>query len=84
MGHKTVLARFPWPLYDPQLAREERVTIVVQVNGKLRERFEADRDTEEKQLKEKALSMDRIKDIIGGRKVRTVIYVKNKLINIVL
>jgi leucyl-tRNA synthetase len=84
MGHKTFLAQFPWPLYDPQLAREEKVTIVVQVNGKLRERFEADRDAEEEQLKERALSMDRIKGLIGGRKVKTVIYVKNKLINIVL
>lgn len=84
MGHKTFLARFPWPLYDSQLAREEKVTIVVQVNGKLRERFEADRDTEEEQLKKKALSMNRIKNIIGDRKVKSVIYVKNKLINIVL
>jgi len=84
MGHKTFLARFPWPLYDPQLAREDKVTIVVQVNGKLRERFIADRDTEEEQLKERALSLDRIKDIIGTRKVKTVIYVKNRLINIVL
>jgi leucyl-tRNA synthetase len=84
MGHDTILARSPWPLYDPELAKEEKVTIVVQVNGKLRERFEADRDAEEEQLKEKAKGLDRIQDIIGDRKVKTVIYVKNKLINIVL
>jgi leucyl-tRNA synthetase len=84
MGHKTFLARNPWPSYDPELAKEEKITIVVQVNGKLRDRFETERDSEEGQLKEAALGLDRIKKIIGDQKVKRVIYIKNKLINIVL
>jgi len=84
MGHETSLARNPWPSYDPELARDEKVTIVVQVNGKLRDRFETERDTEEGQLKEAAFGLDRIKKIIGDRKVKRVIYIRNKLLNIVL
>jgi len=41
-GHRDLLARFPWPSFDPDLAKEETVTVVVQINGKLRDKFEAE------------------------------------------
>ncbi len=83
-GKTTILAQTPWPLYDPELAKEETLTIVVQVNGKLRDRFEVERDTGEEKLKEIALSLGKIKSLIGEKKVKKVITVKNKLINIVI
>ncbi|MBE0460398.1 MAG: leucine--tRNA ligase [Candidatus Aminicenantes bacterium] len=83
-GHKTLLAHTCWPTYDPNLAKEEMVTIVVQVNGKLREKFLVKRDTPEDEIKELALGLDRIRNIIGEKEVRKVVCVKNKLINIVL
>src|SRR5690606_25948344 len=41
-GHTTMLATEPWPAYDPELAKAEVVTMVIQVNGKVRDRIEVD------------------------------------------
>ncbi|MCK4495087.1 MAG: class I tRNA ligase family protein, partial [Candidatus Aminicenantes bacterium] len=84
MGNKTLLAYTSWPSFDSSLAKEERVTIVVQVNGKLRDKFEVERDLSEIQIKEKALGLNRIKNIRVGKKVKKIIYIKNKLVNIVI
>ncbi len=84
MGHKTYIIKSSWPAFDPKLALEERVTIVVQINGKLRGKFEAERDIAEDKAKEKALRLRRIQDFIGEKKVKKIIYIKNKLVNIVL
>jgi leucyl-tRNA synthetase len=84
MEHKTYIIKSSWPAFDPTLALEERVIIVVQINGKLRGKFEAERDIAEDQAKEKALGLSRIQDFIGEKKVKKIIYIKNKLVNIVL
>ncbi len=83
-GHRGLLACSPWPDFDPDLAREEKVIIVVQVNGKLRDKFEADPDIGENEMKERALALDRIRTAIGGGTIRKVICVPNKLVNIVV
>jgi len=70
--------------FDPELAREEKVTVVVQVNGKLRDRFEADAGAAEGELKEAALGLERIAAAIAGRTVRKVICIGDKLVNIVV
>jgi leucyl-tRNA synthetase len=84
LGYQTLLAQTPWPAYDPDWAKEERVTIVVQINGKLRDKFEVERDEEEEKLKEIALGLDKIRHFIGEKNVRQVIHIKNKLINLVV
>lgn len=84
LGYRTLLAQTPWPSYDPELAKEERVTIVVQVNGKLRDKFEVERDMDEEIVKKTALDLTKIRNLLGDRKVRKVICIKNKLVNIVL
>jgi leucyl-tRNA synthetase len=83
-GHGERLARFPWPAFDPELAREETVIIVVQVNGKLRDKFEADAGIGEAEMKERALALDRIRALVAGKPVRKVICIENKLVNIVI
>jgi leucyl-tRNA synthetase len=83
-GHGRNLARFPWPDYDPELAKEENVTIVVQVNGKLRDKFEVERDLPEDEVKEIALGLSRIQSILGGKEIQKLIYIKNKIVNIVV
>ena len=83
-GHTGLLARFPWPDFDPELAREKKLTIVVQVNGKLRDKFEADPGIEEKEMREQALALERIQAAIAGRTVRKVICIKDKLVNVVV
>ncbi|MFQ6107954.1 MAG: leucine--tRNA ligase [Candidatus Aminicenantales bacterium] len=84
MGHQELIIRTRWPSYDPELAQEERVTIVVQINGKLRGRFEVERDMPEDQIREKAIHLNRVQNILAGKEVRKVIYIKNKLVNIVV
>jgi len=83
-GHEDFLFRTPWLSFDPVLASEERVTVVVQVNGKLRDKFEIERDSSEEEVKERALALNRIQAIVGDREPRKIIHVKNKLINIVV
>ena len=83
-GHRVLLARYPWPEYDPELAKEDRITVVVQVNGKLRDRFEAEATIKEAEMKERALGLERIRALVAGRTVRKVICIGNRLVNIVI
>jgi leucyl-tRNA synthetase len=83
-GHSELLARFPWPSFDPELAKEETVVVIVQVNGKLRDKFEADPGISESEMKEQALALERIRALVAGRPVRKVICVENRLVNIVV
>ncbi|MDI6699494.1 MAG: leucine--tRNA ligase [Candidatus Saccharicenans sp.] len=83
-GHRTLAAESPWPAYDPELAREEMITIVVQVNGKLREKFQVPLDTGEEIMKEKALALPRIQEILAGKQPKKVVCVKNKLVSLVV
>ncbi len=83
-GHTTYLIRTAWPVYDPELAQEEMITVVVQVNGKLRDRFEAPADISPEEMKTRALASERIKSLIAGKEVKRIITVENRLVNIVL
>ena len=82
-GHEGLLMRSPWPMFDAELAREELATIVVQVNGKLRDKFEAEPGLAEAALEERALALPKIQAALGGRRPRKVICVKDRLVNIV-
>jgi leucyl-tRNA synthetase len=82
-GHKSLLMQSPWPKFDPELAREELATIVVQVNGKLRDKFEAEPGLAEALLEERALALPKIQAALGGRRPRKVICIKDRLVNIV-
>jgi len=84
MGHSTLVIRSSWPSFNPDLAEEETVTVIVQVNGKLRAKFEAERDLPEEKMKEQALSLNRIQDIKGDKEIKKIICVRNKLVNIVI
>jgi len=72
-----------WPEYDSAATVEEDVLIVIQVNGKLRDRMSVPVSMEEKDLKKNALSRPRIQTFTQGKQVRKVIVVPKKLINIV-
>jgi leucyl-tRNA synthetase len=84
MGESGLVCRAPWPAFDPALAQEERATIVIQINGKIRDKFEAALDITEDEMKAQALGSPRIQALIGGAVVRKVICIKNKIVNIVL
>jgi leucyl-tRNA synthetase len=73
-----------WPQYDAQAAAAETITIVVQVNGKVRDRVTVPIDVSDDQAKALALATDGAQKYLDGKSPRTVIYVKGKLVNIVV
>lgn len=73
----------PWPTYDEAMLVDKTVTIVVQVNGKVRGKFEAAADTEEAKIQEQALQLENVQHQLEGKTVRKVIVVKGKVVNIV-
>ena len=83
-GHDGLLVLAPWPEYDPELAREEAAVIVVQINGKIRDKFETVMDVPEKEIEAEALRLPKIQAALDGKKPRKIICVKNKLVNIVV
>jgi leucyl-tRNA synthetase len=73
----------PWPAWDEALAAEEIITIVVQVNGKVRDRFDAPADVGEEEAKARALQAEGVKKYLGDKPPAKVIYVPGRLVNIV-
>ncbi len=74
----------PWPSFDPDLAREERVTMVVQVNGKLRDRIEVAPDIGEAEAVALAFGSDRVAQDLQGREASRIVARPPRLVNIVL
>ena len=84
LGHPESLVREPWPAWDPAWVLEDRVTIAVQVNGKLRATLELPRDAEQSAAQSAALADTRVRRFVDGAEVRKVVFVKNKLLNLVV
>jgi leucyl-tRNA synthetase len=78
------LLRHPWPVADAALAKEDEVEIVVQFNGKLRQRLTVPHDADDETVKQTALADEKIKEGLTGKQIVKVIVVKNKLVNIVI
>lgn len=83
-GNSPSIAKVPWPSYEESFTIDETVTIVCQINGKLRARLELPRNLPEARLKEETLAHPRIKELISGQEIIKVITVPNKLVNIVI
>ena len=83
LGEDRHFIKRPWPEYKEAYVKEERVVIVVEVNGKLRDRLEVERDIEEPRLIDIVYSLDKIKRYIDGKEIKKTIVVPNKLVNIV-
>jgi leucyl-tRNA synthetase len=83
-GHPYSIHNQPWPEYDEELAREEEITLVIQINGKLRDKVLVPASISEIEAKELALSRDRVKVHIDGKNLAKVIYVPKRVVNIVV
>ena len=84
LGHKDGLRHAHWPTYNQELAREEMVEVVVQVNGKVRARIECEAGLPEDVLVSKAQSDPRVSQWLGGKSLRKKIVVPDKLVNLVV
>lgn len=83
LGNEETLAYAEWPAYDESKLVEDTVEIVVQVNGKVKNKLEIERDLTKEAIEELALADEKIKEAIEGKTVRKVIVVPQKLVNIV-
>jgi leucyl-tRNA synthetase len=72
-----------WPVFDPALAQEEKAVIIVEINGKIRDKFEANLGMSEDEMKATALGLPRIRTLIAGKPVHKVVCIQNKIVNIV-
>lgn len=83
LGYQESIIRTPWPDYDREAIVEEEILIVIQVNGKLRDRMTLPASYGEEEVKAWALKSERIQKFLEGKQIRRVILVPRKLVNIV-
>jgi leucyl-tRNA synthetase len=83
LGHTDLLVDQPWPVADPELVRDDRVTVAVQINGKVRDTVDLPRDCPEEDARAAALDSPNVIRMLEGRAVRKVIIVPNRIINVV-
>lgn len=84
LGGKTSIHEEPWCEWDENLAKASSITLVVQVNGKLKDKIEADESLSEDELKELALNSPKVKELTDGKTIVKTIVVPKKLVNIVV
>jgi len=83
LGHADSIYHEAWPAVDEAAAAEDAVTVVVQVNGKLRDRLSVPVDTPDAEVERLALASGKIASELAGKRVRKVIVVPGRLVNIV-
>ncbi len=73
-----------WPQFDPKMIKDDVIELIVQVNGKLRDKIKVEAEISEENAKTKALESEKVKNHIEGKEIRKVIFVKGRLLNIVV
>ncbi|HEY6872595.1 MAG TPA: leucine--tRNA ligase [Geobacteraceae bacterium] len=84
LGHEEGVEQAGWPSFDPAVAADEELLVVVQINGKLRSKVIVPASAGEQEMKDAALADERIKPFMDGKVVKKVICVPGKLVNIVV
>ncbi len=83
LGNKESVFEASWPKYDKKLIKEDMMILIVQVNGKVRDKIEEESGISEIRAKEVALKSVRVQKFIQGTKIKKIIYVPGRLVNIV-
>jgi leucyl-tRNA synthetase len=83
LGNPSSVHTADWPTFDEALARDERVTLVIQVDGKVRDRIEVDADADAQTCRELALASEKARRAIDGRELAKVIVREPRLVNLV-
>ena len=83
LGHNKTIAYEPWPTFDESKIVKNTVTIAIMVNGKLRATIDVNVDSSEELVKEEAFKIEKLKPHLEGKTIKKIIFVKNKILNIV-
>jgi len=73
-----------WPEYDEKLIKKDKIDLIIQINGKVRDKIEVNVDISEKEATKLVLSNDKIKTWLNNQEPKKIIFIKNKLVNIVI
>lgn len=84
LGGNTMLSESPWPAYDAAALVQSTVELVVQVNGKLRDRLMAPKDIDEEGAKAAALASSKVAGHLEGKTIRKIVFAPGKIFNIVV
>jgi len=84
LGHRETLDQIAWPSYSEEALEEEKLLIVVQVNGKVRGKITVPADVTQERIESEALADPKVIGFLNGQKVRRTIYVPRRLVNIVV
>jgi len=82
LGYEYSIHLQPWPSYNPELIKEEIVTLVIQINGRVRDRIEVNSDITEKEAINIALQRENVKKYLGNNKPKKIVFVPGKLLSI--
>jgi len=83
LGNDDSVYRAPWPIFDPGVAAAEAVNVMVQINGKIKDKVTVPLDCDEETVKAAALAGEKIRQLLSGRQVVKMIFIKNKMLSIV-
>jgi leucyl-tRNA synthetase len=84
LGNESFLVEEKWPSYDPEKLMEDTIEIVININGKVRDKLVVPVDLPDSELLSRAKAQEKIKEWIGDKPIKKTIVVKNKLVNIVI
>jgi leucyl-tRNA synthetase len=83
LGHRASLDAVSWPKYSEEALEEEQLLIVVQVNGKVRGKITVPADVTRERIESVALTDQRVRSFLNGKKIQRLVYVPLRLVNIV-
>ena len=84
IGGKGSIHETQWPTYEDRLAKTSAITLVVQVNGKVKDKIEVDSESSKEELEKAAMESEKIQEAIAGKQVVKTIVVPGRLVNIVV
>jgi leucyl-tRNA synthetase len=84
LGHKESIFQEKWPKYDPELVKDKEIELVIQINGKVRDKMRVSVEISESEAKKIALASEKIKSYLTKKEIKKIIFVKGRLVNIVV
>ena len=84
VGEKESKFNQEWPKYNPEMVQDDLIEMPIQVNGKVRDKIKVSVDISEEEAKEKALASEKVQKHIDGKEVKKIIFVKGRLISVVV
>jgi leucyl-tRNA synthetase len=84
LGHKESIFKEKWPEYNPELIKDEEIELVIQINGKVRDKIQVSAEISENEAKELIMKSEKLKAYLTEKEIKKIIFVKGRLINVVI